>query len=337
MELGEGIPQLLHPVVVMKRGLVIGKFMPIHTGHIALINFAASLCDELIVSMSYTPTDPIDASLRFSWIEEIFKNNNVVLPAMVEDNFDNENLDLEERTKIWAAFIRKRFPPIDVIYSSEEYGAPFAKNLGKEHTSFDLLRKKIPISATRIRENPFQHWEFIPDVVRPYFVKKICFYGPESTGKSFMAKRMVEKYKTELVPEVARELIANNEFSVDDIIRIGQAHHERILEKTKTANKILMCDTDAITTQIYSEYYLHEVPPILHVLENKVKYDLYFLFDIDVPWIEDGLRDLGHLRKEMFLIFKEALDKRNITYVVVSGDWQQREMIVTQAIDKLLR
>jgi HTH-type transcriptional regulator, transcriptional repressor of NAD biosynthesis genes len=31
----------------MKRGLVIGKFMHIHNGHIALIDFAASQCDEL--------------------------------------------------------------------------------------------------------------------------------------------------------------------------------------------------------------------------------------------------------------------------------------------------
>lgn len=310
--------------------------MPIHAGHIALINFAANQCDELIVSMSHTPADPIDPLLRFSWIKEIFKSNKGVTPALVEDNFDNEKLPLEERTKIWAAFIQKQFPPVDVIFSSEEYGVPFAKNLRAEHISFDLQRKKIPVSASLIRDSPFQHWQFIPEVVRPYFVKKICFYGPESTGKSFMAKRMAEKYETELVPEVARELIDTNEFTVSDIVRIGEAHYERIHEKTKKANKLLMCDTDAITTQIYSEYYLNEVPAILHVLENKVKYDLYFLFDIDVPWIKDGLRDLGHLRNEMFVIFKEALDKRNISYIIVRGDWRQREMIVTQAIDKLL-
>lgn len=54
----------------MKRGLVIGKFMPIHNGHTALINFAASQCDELIVSMSYTPDDKINPELRFQWIKE---------------------------------------------------------------------------------------------------------------------------------------------------------------------------------------------------------------------------------------------------------------------------
>lgn len=50
----------------MKRALVIGKFMPIHNGHIALIEFAATQADEVIVSMSYTPNDPIDPDLRFT-------------------------------------------------------------------------------------------------------------------------------------------------------------------------------------------------------------------------------------------------------------------------------
>lgn len=320
----------------MKRGLVIGKFMPIHKGHIALINFAADQCDELIVSMSFTPNDPIDPTLRFSWIEEIFKGNTIIKPAMVQDDFDDESLPLIERTKIWAAFIKNRFPQIDFLFSSEEYGDPFAKNLGATHISFDLPRKKIPVAASMIREKPFMHWEFIPDFVRPYFVKKICFYGPESTGKSVMAKLMAEKYHTELVPEVAREIINNNEFNTEDIVRIGQAHYDRIVEKTNTANKLLMCDTDAITTEIYSHYYLGEIPPILYMLEKKIKYDLYFLFDIDVPWIRDGLRDLGHLREEMFNIFKAALDKRRIQYVTVTGDWEKRETIVTTVIDRLL-
>ncbi len=78
----------------MKRGLVIGKFLPIHDGHIALINFAASQCDELIVSMSYTDQDPIPADLRFSWIKEIFKDRPAIKPAMIRDDFDNEKLPL---------------------------------------------------------------------------------------------------------------------------------------------------------------------------------------------------------------------------------------------------
>jgi HTH-type transcriptional repressor of NAD biosynthesis genes len=320
----------------VNRGLVIGKFMPVHNGHIALINFAASQCDEVIVSMSYTTSDAIDPTLRFSWISEIFKNDQRIKPAMVEDNFDDDSLPLDKRTEIWAAFIQKTFPQIDAIFSSEEYGEPFAAHLGAVHRMFDLPRTQFPVSASKIRQTPFAFWDFIPPVVRPYFVKKICFYGPESTGKSSMAIRMAGHYATTYVPEVAREMLITNDFSVEDIIRIGYAHHERIQEKVKSANKFLMCDTDAITTQIYADYYLGTIPRVLVELENKVEYTHYFLFDIDVPWIDDGLRDLGHLRKEMFVIFKEALEKRKINYTLVTGDWQQREDNVRNVLDKFL-
>jgi HTH-type transcriptional repressor of NAD biosynthesis genes len=168
-------------------------------------------------------------------------------------------------------------------------------------------------------------------------IKKVCFYGPESTGKSTMARRMAEFYKTEWVPEVSREFVSTNDFTIDDIINIGHAQTERILEKESKANKILFCDTDLITTQIYCRHYLKVVPPVLFELEKQIKYDLYFLFEPDVPWVADGMRDLGNVekRKEMFEVFKMELDKRNITYTSVKGTWKKREETIKQEVIKL--
>ena len=312
----------------MKRGLVIGKFMPIHQGHIALINFAAAQCDELIVSMSYTEQDPINAELRFSWIQQIFSNTGNIKFNLLRDDFDDESLNLEERTKIWASVMKRIYPRIDILFSSESYGDPFARNLGVEHKTFDPDRKLFQVSATKVRSNPFLYWEYIPEVVRPYFVRKICFYGPESTGKSTMAKHMARVFNTEYVPEVAREFITSNDFTVDDIIRIGHAQTQRVIDKTRTANRILFCDTDLITTQIYARHYLGVVPPELYALEKKISYDLYFLFDVDVPWVEDGLRDLGNQRGEMMTLFKQELEKRNQPYLCVHGNWEERENFI---------
>ncbi|HEU5291058.1 MAG TPA: ATP-binding protein [Cyclobacteriaceae bacterium] len=169
-------------------------------------------------------------------------------------------------------------------------------------------------------------------------IKKVCFYGPESTGKTFMAKKLAEKYKTEFVPEVAREFITTNNFNREDIIVIGRAQTERIFLKARTANKILFCDTDLITTQIYSRQYLKVVPPVLYELEKMVEFDRYFLFDIDVPWVSDGLRDLGDEKKreEMYAIFKIELERRNIPYVKVQGDWDEREKIIVREVAKLI-
>jgi len=147
---------------------------------------------------------------------------------------------------------------------------------------------------------------------------------------------LAEHYQTEFVPEVAREIITSNDFTIDDILRIGYAQHARIEQKTQTANKLLFCDTDVITTQLYSNHYLRVVPEILYDLEHRVSYARYFLLDIDVPWVADDLRDLGHKREQMFAIFRQALEQRNIPYALVRGTYADREATIRQEIDRLL-
>lgn len=167
-------------------------------------------------------------------------------------------------------------------------------------------------------------------------MKKVCLYGPESTGKSLLAKKLADIYQTQYVPEVAREFITSSNFTIDDIIRIGHEQTSRVKLMERKANRILFCDTDLITTQIYSQQYLGTVPEILYELEKEVRYDRYFLFDIDVAWVADGLRDLGEKREQMFKIFKEHLDKRKIEYILVRGNYEQREKIVRMEVDRLL-
>lgn len=320
----------------MIRGLVIGKFLPVHKGHLALISFAARQCDELIVSMSEAPADPIDPKLRLTWLKQLTAVWPNVKVASLKDDFDREDLAWKERTHIWAQVINKAYGRIDKVFSSEEYGEYFARNLGAINVDFDRERRMVPASASKIREAPFSYWEFIPEIVQPFFVKKVCFYGPESTGKSSTAVRMAQHYNTVSVPEVAREMLVTNDFTLDDIVRIGHAQTQRTLERTKSANKILFSDTDLITTQIYSRHYLGVVPEVLYELERQVVFDRYFFFDIDVPWIADGLRDLGDRREEMKEIFLKELQVRNIDYVLVHGSLEQRDRIITSEINKII-
>lgn len=317
--------------------MVIGKFMPLHIGHCALIRFAAGHCDELIVSMTYKPEDVIPGPIRFEWLEEEFINEPSIKPELSLDNFDDESLPLSMRMPLWSAFLKRRFPPIDVVVSSEAYGVLLAKELGAAYISFDPERTQFPVSATMIRSEPLKFWDFIAVPGRPYFVKKVCFFGPESTGKSTMAKHFANLYNTEFVPEVSRELITSNDFTMDDIIRIGEAQTQRVIDRSRTANKLLFCDTDLITTEIYSRHYLKQIPPILFELEKKVKYDQYFLFDIDVPWVADEIRDLGRRRAEMFDVFKAELDNRKIKYQLVKGSFAQREDIIKSFVDSFIR
>jgi HTH-type transcriptional regulator, transcriptional repressor of NAD biosynthesis genes len=147
---------------------------------------------------------------------------------------------------------------------------------------------------------------------------------------------MAEKFNTDYVPEVARELLINNNFNVGQIITIGRMQTERVLQKMKTANKLLMCDTDLITTQIYSKHYLGMVPDILYEYEKQVSYHHYFLLDIDVAWMPDGLRDLPHLREEMMNIFRTELEKRKLPYTLIQGSFEERERKITSILQPML-
>jgi HTH-type transcriptional regulator, transcriptional repressor of NAD biosynthesis genes len=167
MELDKGVPQLFQ--ANMKHGLIIGKFMPVHNGHLAMIDFAASQCDELIVSMSYTPADPIDPLIRFGWMQYLLNNRPHLRLAKVLDDFDDATLPLKERTKIWAKIIVKKFPGVNMLFSSEEYGEPLTRHLGIRHVEFDRKRCKFPVSGTLIRANPVQYQDFLPDIVKAYF------------------------------------------------------------------------------------------------------------------------------------------------------------------------
>ena len=69
----------------------------------------------------------------------------------------------------------------------------------------------------------------------------------------------------------------------------------------------------------------------------QVNFDLYFLMDIDVPWVPDGLRDLGDQREEMMKVFSEALTHRGISFVRVRGSYEQRKVLIRNEIDQLLR
>lgn len=166
---------------------------------------------------------------------------------------------------------------------------------------------------------------------------KICLYGPESVGKTTLARKLADHYHTVYVPEVARDLITSNELTTEDYARIAVAQAEAMRQTELLANRVLICDTDLLTTQLYATIYGVDHPTILDQLAAQEEFDAYFLLNTDVPWVADRLRDLGHRRPELFALFKKALRERGRTYTLVSGtDYAERMAMVIREIDRLL-
>jgi NadR type nicotinamide-nucleotide adenylyltransferase len=178
---------------------------------------------------------------------------------------------------------------------------------------------------------------------KPSDLVKVVLFGPESTGKTTLARQLAEHYNTLWVPEYAREYLQDKWNRVqqtcapEDLLPIaaGQMRMENAL--TEKAERLLVCDTDLLETMVYSEaYYLGYCDPLLEKYALRNSYDLYFLTYIDTPWEKDDLRDKPTERERMFACFKEALEQYHRKFVILKGTREERLAMAINHIDNLL-
>lgn len=311
-----------------KKGLVLGKFMPLHTGHVAMMEFALQHCEVLVVMLCVSDKEPISGALRKSWLDSTFSNNDRVEVALVEYDeavLPNSSVSSREMSALWSDYIRAHFPGIDVFISSEPYGDYVAEYLGIEHRCFDENRMQVPVAASAILRNPFLYWSYIAAAARPWFVKKICISGSESTGKSTLAERLALYFETAFVPEMAREVIGTtDEVVFDDLLKIATLHAATINERLSLANKILICDTDVNITKSYAQYLFKQPLVVPDWIDAANQFHLHLFLDTDCPYVQDGTRLSEMERNALSEYHERQLQENGIAYVKIGGSWEER-------------
>lgn len=313
----------------MKNGLVIGKFMPLHLGHISLINFARSFCDSLTIALCYTDKEPIPGTLRKEWLCAVFGDDNkiTVLPIHYDESvLPNTSVSSKAVSALWAAHLTDVLPQKpQLLFSSEDYGNYLAGFMGATHIPFDIKREIVGVSGTQARQSPFTYWDYLPEQVRPYFVKKIAITGSESTGKSELTRRLAAYFETAFVPEMARAIIEHTEFCTRDHLKqIAVLHARAILNKTKEANKLLFADTELHTTKSYSRFLFNEELTVEDWIENANHFDLYLFLETDCPFVQDGTRLANEERIKLSQSHKQQLKDSGVNFISISGNWDNR-------------
>ncbi len=314
------------------RGLVIGKFMPLHRGHQALIEFALQFVDELDVVVCTLKSEPIPPGIRLQWMREVAPTANVI---HLDEELPQTSQETVNFWNLWeTALKRVTGRPHDYVFASEPYGQKLAEVMGATFVPFE--RQSIPTSGTAIRENPLANWEFIPRPVRPYFAKRICVFGPESTGKTTLSQQLASSYETITTPEYARvflEALERDPTAADmPIIGLGQIALEE--SQVPDCNRVVFTDTDALTTTIWSQTLFGAVDAKLQAAADAhaKRYDMYLLTDIDLPFEPDPIRYLPNQRETFFAACKAALEQRDLPYSIVSGTGAERLKCALDAV-----
>lgn len=298
--------------------------MPPHAGHRYLIDFASSFCPELTVVVGSLKSEPIPGELRFGWMKGLYPFLNVVHLTDENPQFPHEHPDF---WNIWKNSLERVAPkPIDYLFASEEYGRELAGVLNAEFIPCNGMRTMVSVSGTKIRQNPRRHWDDIPELVRPYFSRKILIFGPESTGKTTLCGRLAKEFGGVSVPEYARTWLKGREdkFDLCDMKVIARGQYASEQAAIRLGKPFVFCDTDALTTAIWCEELFGSVPSSVERLTAESTYDLTLLLDVDVPWIDDTLRLQPEDRDGFLEKCKLRLDEAGRDYSLISGDWHER-------------
>lgn len=169
-------------------------------------------------------------------------------------------------------------------------------------------------------------------------LKRIAITGPESTGKSLLARQLAKHYNTVWVPEYAREYInnLNRPYNQGDILKIAKGQIKTENEMAAKANKILICDTELLVTKIWIEHKYKNCHPWILETIKKHTYDLYLLCNIDLQWQPDPLREHPQIRDYFLKLYLNELKNRNFIFEIISGLKEDRLKNAIMAIENIL-
>ena len=318
-----------------RTSFVLGKFCPLHKGHMLLIQRALNASDTVYVVVDNIMDEVIPVRRRMQWVKQQFPTA-VVLTQ--EHPLPQDPSETPYFWDIWRDTLLHLLPqPVDAVFASEQYGERLAKELSAEFVMVDPCRKNVPISATTIREDIIGQWQYLSPVVQQDIRKVICVFGPESTGKSTLTCQLARHYNMPYVEEFAKKLIdeKNGDICFDDMETIVKGHHEAIADALKLNTPLLFVDTDAIISKLWSNELFGKESPIIEEYIAKQHFDLYLLLDVDLPWVNDIHRYRPNERDSFFRKCEEQLVMRNKNYTVIRGKDEQRLINAIERVDAL--
>lgn len=164
--------------------------------------------------------------------------------------------------------------------------------------------------------------------------------GPESSGKTTLARALAAELAAPCTPEASRLLAEAmspaplSAATVEPIARlVMRLQDEAMLRRPD----ILVQDTDLVSTVVYAQHYYGDVPEWIEAEMRARRADLYLLCLPDLPWTPDGVRDRPEAREQLLSDFRRVLAGLAAPMLEISGEGAARLDAVRQAAQSVLR
>jgi HTH-type transcriptional repressor of NAD biosynthesis genes len=322
----------------MRRGLVFGKFMPLHRGHQLLIDTALSQCDDLtIVVYDSEPAGvyaPMPIEKRLGWLRALYPDVENIVPVADAERSNPDNDD-PRYARPYADALRF-LGEFDVVFTSESRYETFADVLGAEHVVVDEARLLVPTSGTAIREDPYRHRAWLDPLVYSSLIQKVVLVGTESSGKSTLARELARVYDTLWTHEYGRELWEQQALTgtFADHLKIARRQYDREQFALRHSREFLFCDTNAWTTLQWSLLSYGTADARLYDLVERTLRDyVWVVCGNDFGWVDDGTRELGVDGSAKFHADQvQDLERRGVHVITARGTLDERVRAVTAAL-----
>ena len=166
-------------------------------------------------------------------------------------------------------------------------------------------------------------------------VFKVVVTGPESAGKTSIARGLAEHFNTLWIPEYAREYITglDRPYSYQDVVHIAREQLDREREYLERASHILFYDTHLIVTKVWFDVVYKGCPGWLHKAIKKYKPDLFLVCNTDLPWVPDPVRENGGKMREVLMeMYIKEINAIGVPFELVYGYGEERLDYAVRAV-----